>query len=291
VKRLRSAAAICTAALALSLPASSTPSADRSVAERDRELLAQTIAGLAPQRPGQVDLYVLGFAGDGSENVFRNEVSYLDTLMSQRFGAERHVVTLVNHIDSLGDAPRPLATLDNLRLALAGLGKVLDPGEDVLLLFLTSHGTEDHALIADLPPVFASTIDPAQLRAALNASGVRNRVVVVSACYSGGFVPALRSADTLVITAAREDRTSFGCGSDSHATYFGRAFLVDGLNRSDSFIGAYDIATAEIARWEQEDDQTPSMPQIDIGRNIAARLQRWQAQLQPGPVVAYPFGP
>lgn len=262
---------------------------DISVPERDRELLQKSLAGLSPQRPGKVDLYVVGFAGDGNEDVFRNEVAYLDTLMSQRFGTSGRVVTLVNHLDSLGDAQRPLATLDNLRLALAGIGKIVDRDEDIVLLFLTTHGTEKHELISKLLPVFQATIDPQQLRGALNASGIRNRIVIVSACYSGGFVPGLRSSDSLVITASREDRTSFGCGVESNITYFGRAFLVDGLNHSDSFIGAYDIATAEIAKWEREDGQEPSMPQIDVGDGIVPRLQAWQRQLQIGASVTYPY--
>ena len=95
---------------------------DESVSQRDRRLLAADVAALAPQRPGSVDLYVVGFAGDSTEDVFRNEVAYLDTLASNRFGA-RGVVTLVNHFDSLTSAPRPLATLENLRIALAGVGK------------------------------------------------------------------------------------------------------------------------------------------------------------------------
>ncbi len=289
--RRRAVAAVALSAfvaLALLLPACA---ADESVAERDRKLLAADTAALAPQVPGKADLYVVGFAGDSTEDVFRNEVAYLDTLMSRRFGAQGRVVTLVNHLDSLTTAPRPLATLENLRLALAGIGKAMDRDQDVLLLYLTMHGTEDHELAVTLPPVLEQWITPEQLRAALDDAGIRNRVVVISACYSGGFIPALRDAHTLVVTAAREDRSSFGCGSESDATFFGRAWLVDGLNRGTSFIGAYDIATGEIAQWEREDDETPSLPQIDIGDGIRGPLQAWQAQLRPGPAVPYPYDP
>ncbi|HVI59803.1 MAG TPA: C13 family peptidase [Luteimonas sp.] len=276
------------AALALLLPACA---ADESVAARDRRLLAADMAGLAPQVPGKVDLYVVGFAGDSTEDVFRNEVAYLDTLMSRRFGARGRVVTLVNHLDSLTIAPRPLATLENLRLALAGIGKAMDRDEDVLLLYLTMHGTPDHELAVALPPVLEEWITPPQLRAALDHAGIRNRVVAISACYSGGFIPALRDARTLVVTAARADRSSFGCGSESDATFFGRAWLVDGLNRGTSFIGAYDVATAEIAGWEREDGETPSLPQIDVGDGIRAPLRAWREQLRPGPAVPHPYDP
>lgn len=262
---------------------------DESVGARDRRLIAGDIAALAPQRPGQVDLYVVGFAGDSTENVFRNEVAYLDELMSRRFGARNRVVTLVNHLDSLTTAPRPLATLQNLRIALAGVGEVMDRDEDVLLLYLTLHGTEDHELAVQLPPVLEQWITPRELRKALDDADIRNRVVAISACYSGGFIPALREARTLVVTAARADRASFGCGSESDATYFGRAWLVDGLNRSNSFAGAYDIARGEISRWEREDGETPSLPQIEVGDEIVRRLGLWRSQFVPGPVVPYPY--
>jgi peptidase C13-like protein len=280
------AAALFGLAALLLLPACAE---DESVAARDRRLLASDVAALAPQRPGQVDLYVVGFAGDSTENVFRNEVAYLDALMSKRFGARGRVVTLVNHLDSLTTTPRPLATLQNLRIALAGVGEVMDRDEDVLLLYLTLHGTEDHELAVQLPPVLEQWITPRELRRALDDAGIRNRVVAISACYSGGFIPALRGAQTLALTAARADRASFGCGSESDATYFGRAWLVDGLNRSASFVDAYDIAVGEISQWEREDGETPSLPQIEVGAEIGHRLQLWRSQLEPGAAVPYPY--
>src|SRR5204862_49693 len=79
-------------------------------------------------------------------------------------------------------------------------------------------------------------------RAALAGSGIRHRVAVVSACYAGGFIPALRAAHTMVIAAARADRASFGCGAESEITYFGHAFLVDALNQTEDFNAAFGLA-------------------------------------------------
>src|SRR3546814_4398942 len=101
----------------------------------------------------------------------------LDTLALDRLDA-RGVVTLVNHCDILTSAPRPLATLDNLRIALAGVGDAMDRDEDLLLLYLTMHGTEDHELAVTFPPLLEEWITPPQLRAALDDAGIRNRVVV-----------------------------------------------------------------------------------------------------------------
>src|SRR3546814_3400879 len=86
----RFAAALLGLAALVLLPACAE---DESVAQRDRRMLAADMAALAPQRPGTVDLYAIGFAGDSTEDVFRNEVDYLDTLASDRLDA-RGVVTL-----------------------------------------------------------------------------------------------------------------------------------------------------------------------------------------------------
>ena len=109
-----------------------------------QRLLDEAVQALVPGRPGVPDLYVVGFGGDSTEDVFRNETRYLDALMTRRFGAEGHVITLVNHDDSLIRTPRPLATKANLRAALKGVAKVMDRDEDVLLLFMTMHGTPQH---------------------------------------------------------------------------------------------------------------------------------------------------
>ncbi|WP_149193365.1 C13 family peptidase [Luteimonas suaedae] len=295
MKRALRAAAVggclCIAVALLVLPVGSARTADESIAGRDRRLIQATAAAMPAQRPGRPDLYVVGFAGDGYEDVFRNEVRYLETLASARLGAERRVVSLINHPDSLEDAPQPLATLDNLRLALAGIGQAMNREEDLLLLFVTSHGTEEHELVVALEPMVDDVVRPDDLRTALDEAGIRNRVLVISACFSGGFLPALEGPDTLVITAAREDRTSFGCGVESSITYFGNAWLVEGLNRHTSFIGAYDEATRRIARRERKDGYEPSLPQIAVGARVGRRLQAWQALLPPTAPVPYPYPP
>src|SRR5690606_14090420 len=88
---------------------------------RDRALVDARLAQMPAQRPGQVDLFALAVAGDGRENVFRNEVAYFEDLVDARYGAGGRTLVLVNHPDSLGDQPRPLATPDSLRHALAGI--------------------------------------------------------------------------------------------------------------------------------------------------------------------------
>lgn len=255
---------------------------------RDARLIDAAVAAMTAQRPGHPDLYVLGFAGDGHERVFRNEVLYLETVAARRLDADGRTLSLVNHADSLGASPRPLATAANLRRAVAGIGAAMDRDEDLLLLYLASHGSVDHALSLRLYPVIEGGLRPAEIRRALDLSGIRHRVIVVSACFSGGFLPALRDPGTLVVTASRHDRTSFGCGVASVATYFGRAWLVEGMNQGTSFVAAYDHATRTVAARERREGFNPSLPQIAIGSGIAPRLAAWQATLPTTDAVPYP---
>jgi Peptidase C13 family len=262
---------------------------DPALRERQRVLIDSALSKLAPQRPGVPDLYVVGFGGDSNEDVFRNETVYLDTLMSERFGARGRVLTLINHSDSLIRTPRPLATLENLRAALAGVGKTMDREQDVLLLFMTMHGTPQHQLFVQMAPAYFDLIDPNELRSALDDAGIRNRVLVISACYAGGFIPALKDEHSLILAAAHRNRPSFGCGPDSDATYFGRAWLIEALNETTDFVAAFDTAKVSIAKRENAEGFRPSRPQIQIGKQILPRLQAWQLQLVPGPKVPYAY--
>ncbi|SOT98218.1 Hypothetical Protein CFBP6773_01940 [Xanthomonas arboricola pv. fragariae] len=258
----------------------------------DQAALAQALNALQPQRPGVTDLYVVGFAGDASDDVFRNETLYLRQLFEQRFDARGRVVTLVNNPDNLGEQPyAPLATYDNLYDTLAAIGKRMDRKEDALLLFVTTHGTEDHTLYVQVDQDEEDFISPQDLRQALDDAGIGNRIIVLSACYSGGFIPALRSPDTLILTAARADRPSFGCGNTSNATYFGQAWLIDAMNRSDDPLAAFDMARTAITAREKQEGELPSLPQQSLGKRIAPVLARWRAGLHAGAAVAYPYPP
>jgi hypothetical protein len=248
-------------------------------------MMRDALAGLSPRVAGKPNLYVLVFAGDGGEDVFRNEAEYAGSLFARRFGATAHTLVLENNPASL--ITRPLASWSNLDAAFAGLGKVMRPDQDILLLYVTSHGGPDHTLLVDMNPLPLDQIGATDLAGILAMHRFKWKVLVVNACYSGGFAPLLRGPGTLVLTAARTDRSSFGCGSDSDITYFGKAWLVDALNRTPDFIDAFKQASSEISQWERKDKLTSSEPQIDIGSGIAEQLALWRKGFTPGSKVAF----
>ncbi|WP_414692680.1 C13 family peptidase [Pinirhizobacter sp.] len=248
-------------------------------------MMEKAVGELTPRVPGKPNLWVIAFAGDGGEDVFRNEAEYAQRLFARRFDAQGHVLVLQNNPATLDT--RPLATWSNLETALDGVAARMDRGQDILLLYLTSHGTEDHTLLVDMNPLPLDQLDPDGLAQMLSSRHIRYKVVVVNACYSGGFLPSLRGDGTAVLTAARSDRSSFGCGSDSDITYFGHAWLVDGLNQTDDILGAFANAKKEISQWEQRDKLTPSEPQLDLGFGIAAQLEKWRTSHKAGPTIGF----
>ena len=231
-------------------------------------LIDRALSELQPSAPSDASghMYFVGFAGYGPEAVFKREVVAVRQLFDERFGTSGRSVALVNHVTTVDELP--LASAENLERVLQHVGKIMDPARDTLFLFLTSHG--ERALLAVvMPGLRLEHLTPAMLKGMLDRSGIKQRIVVVSACHSGSFIPTLANANTLVIAAARADRTSFGCADKRRWTYFGDAYFNRALRQETSFRKAFDRARRLIARWETRGRLVPSLPQIKGGEALA----------------------
>src|SRR5206468_2735190 len=142
-------------------------------------------------------------------------------VMDERWNTSGKSIVLINNPRTLLDTP--IATVTNLRATLKEIGATINPDEDVVMVYLTSHGSADHVLEIALSPLELAQLTPAALRTLLDDAGIKWRIVVVSACYSGAYIDALRDDQTLVMTASQADRPSFGCSEKRDATYFGEA--------------------------------------------------------------------
>jgi hypothetical protein len=234
------------------------------------QLLQGQLDALLPSRPGVEDVYVLTAALYAGEDVFMKEVEVIADLLRTRYDAAGRTVTLINNPKRAADVP--IATLTSVRRALEAIAGRMDVAEDVLVLYLTSHGSDRHRLSVSNWPLRLDEIDPVALRAALDDAGIRWRVVIVSACYSGGFVDPLKDEHTLVITAASAQRQSFGCGAGSDFTYLAKALFDEELRSTLSFEDAFGRARDSISRREREQGFKPSEPQIHVGAAIRDKL-------------------
>ncbi len=240
-------------------------------------LLRQATASLLRQRPGVTDLYFVGFAGYAYEDVFLREVEYSKKLFDERFDARGRSVALANSLRTVGS--RPLANTHNLQALLRHIGGVIDAREDMVFLFLTSHGAAGR-LAVEFGPLGLNDLGARALKPMLDDAGIKWRIVVVSACYSGGFVDALKTDYSLIITASREDRASFGCSNEHDMTYFGKAFFDEQLRHGHSFVAAFENAAAAIAAREQKQGLPSSLPQIHVGRAMRAKLHEFETRLE-----------
>ena len=245
-----------------------------------RKLLDQALAGIARGRPGTIELYLLAVGGDGTQEVFRREVEFVKREFDQRFGTKGRSLALANSNAVTLPASLPMASVANINEALGALAARMDRDEDILFVFLTSHGTPTHELKLQKTGFALRDLPAPELGRMLRRSGIRWKVVVVSACYAGGFIDSLRDDNTLVITAARYDRSSFGCTDNADFTYFGRAFFKEALPKSRTFQEAFGKADELVAEWERKDQPKDprSLPQIRSAAPIEAQLERWAAQ-------------
>ena len=232
---------------------------------RQRTLLASALDALRPAPAEQPQLFFLAAAPSAQQEVFRKEAVAARALFDARFGTRGHSVVLINSPETV--ATVPLANMSNLELALAEFGQVMDVDKDVLVLFITSHGSKG-ILSVDLTGYPFNQITPERLAAALNKSGIKNRVLIISACHAGSFIPALQGPDTLIMAAAAADSPSFGCSNKAEWTYFGDALFNYGFKTSHSFSKAFDVARQQIETWEKERKLAPSDPQIAAGASI-----------------------
>ena len=136
-------------------------------------------------------------------------------------------------------------------------------------VYFTSHGAPLGIVIGDsLVPIRAigDIID--------DSCHDRPAVVIISACFSGMFIPVLHAENRMIFTAARPDRTSFGCGEANTYTFFDQCIL-ESLPKSTNFPAlAGPTKECVAARENQEGATPPSEPQLYIGAAIAPLLQQ-----------------
>ena len=230
--------------------------------------LDAAFAALQPQRPGTPDAYVLTIALD-SDPVFAREAREAAKVLAARYGAQGRTLTLAGPDGRQDDAPH--GSITALRLAISHLGTLMDGKEDVLVLYTTSHGN-DLGLAYHWGDSGYGVLSPKGLKEALAEAGIKRRVLILSACYSGVFVPVLASPDTAILTAAASTRSSFGCLAENDWTFFGDALINRALRQPVGLEAAAQAAGRSVAEWEAKARFLASLPQINIGMNARGWL-------------------
>jgi len=246
--------------------------------------IAAAVERVAPSQASTPAVFYLGFAGDGDQTVFKREALFAQSVFADHFGSGDRSVELINDVDDRNSYP--LATVSGLTEALRLLASRMNVDQDVLVLTLTSHGSKDGLEVSNgtLPLL---QLGPADLRQALDESGIRWRVLIVSACYAGVFLEPLKTDGTLIVTASDAQHSSFGCEDDRDLTYFGEAFFKDSVPTSASLEQAFKKAADLIDHREGAEHLEHSHPQLYLGPAIRQKLALLEngQEHQPQPAV------
>ena len=234
--------------------------------------LDEALDAVAPAAPGTPSVFFVGFAGVASQKVFAEEIKLAAHVVAARFDSGSRQLLLIN--DHRDTDSYPLATVSGLRYGLGELAGKMDPERDILFLALSSHGSDEPLLSVANGILPLQQVTGDNLAAALHDSGIKWRIIVISACHAGAFIAPLKDPYTVLITAAAADKTSFGCADDRDLTYFGEAFYRDALPRAKNLQEAFALTRSAIAKREQAEGVTASDPQAYFGDQIEQLLSR-----------------
>ncbi|WP_157995227.1 C13 family peptidase [Peristeroidobacter soli] len=235
-------------------------------AARIDESVAQLVrpAGEAP-----VGFFV-GFAGFGDQKVFAEEIKFAADRFAERYHTGQRTLLLINDRRSLDE--QPLASATALSYALKGVASRMELDRDILFLALSSHGSDEPLLSVTNGSLPLRQLSGELLAEALRDSGIKWKVIVISACHAGAFIEPLKDEHTILLTAAAADRSSFGCADDRDLTYFGEAFYREALPGASSLRDAFDKTKTLIAEREKEEGVEASLPQAYFGEQMLKQL-------------------
>jgi hypothetical protein len=239
--------------------------------------LSSALGTLQPQRQGIIDAYVVSIGLD-SDPVFGHEAGEAQKVLTRRYGAAGRSIFLAAGADK-EISGTPQGSPPNLATALAAVAAKMNVKEDVLVLFATTHGDPKLGLVYRDGNNAVGMIAPKRLAKLLDDLGIERRLIILSACFSGVFVPALNSDQSVIVTAASSQRTSFGCNPGNDWTFFGDAFVNTALRKPQSLEKANDEARSLITLWEAGRGLVPSDPQIFIGDKARIWLGPLEARM------------
>lgn len=251
--------------------------AEGSRIDEHSRLLNKHLDSLKQNRPEVTDLYFIGVAPYSTEEVFMNETTYVRNLFDLQFDTFGRSLLLINNSKTSG--LYPVATIRNMEKAFQKIGGLVDPEQDMVVLFITSHGDKGKGIRLKSEGVENITLsrkylDADTIRHFFDDNNIKWRIIILSACFSGGLIETLKNEYSLIITSASSENPSFGCGHHGDFTQFGKTFFSHNLNGNPDFISAFEATEKAIGRLERELKIGASNPQIHAGNKIRPLLDR-----------------
>jgi peptidase C13-like protein len=232
-------------------------------AEPQLTLIAQQQSANTPDKARRLFYIGLGlFSEQWSENDVVELAGALQSASSFR------VVPMIASNFTAAARRYPIAD-DSTIAALIGTAAQRAGPDDVVFIDISSHGAPQ-VLARKVGNKPTDAMSSRELARKLSPLAGHATIIVISACYSGSLIGDLRAPDRIVITAARADRSSFGCAADSRHTLFGEAELHAFGQPGRSLHQVFAAMRDDVARMEARERYRPSEPQISVGRDMIA---------------------
>lgn len=229
----------------------------------------------------------LGLALDGQSPAFHGDVA----LVQERLFAG----ALTGPTLALSNYPQlfqkePYATLTSIQKASKAAGSRLarqfreTKFQALAVVVLAAHGNTGVLTLRERPNGAPTQFRTAHAKQVLSDLGDGPTLVIISACRSGSFIPALRAPNRVIITAAAADRNSFGCGANNRTTNFMNALFGERLDPKQSLKQMVTTAQVRVDSMEKRFGLLASLPQLDTGEKmqafVDAPIESWANVLQ-----------
>ncbi len=249
---------------------------DEEIFSYQRHVLSKQLQTLSSSEEGNIDLYGIVFGSYSHQDVFMREVKFVKETIDTTLKTSNRTLSMINNPETFKDTP--LANSTNLTTALTHIGQIMQPEEDILLIYLTSHGNKESGITVSLGGGHSFlNLSAGLLKEILDASGIKNKIIFISACFSGAMIDTIKDDNMMIITSAAKNKSSFGCSDDAPLTFFADAYFKQALIETTNLEKAFDIAKEIISNREIEEDLSPpSNPQIFIGKNIKQVLEKYK---------------
>ncbi|MFZ6874087.1 C13 family peptidase [Undibacterium sp. Di27W] len=247
------------------------PSQDKAREMSDQLMAQQRLAN--QEKANTISHHRVWYAGFGlhsGSNAFLGDVQLTrqrlaeinPELISYSFDNELHqdkLDTPFAHLGSIDQTARDIASQ-----AREG---------DVVTIMLSSHGFTDLVAVEIGNKPFAP-IWTRYLKTALAPLEKFPTVLIISSCYSGSLISQLKAPNRIIVTAAAENKVSYGCQPLAHNTFFIDALFGSKLDAGQNLMQVFEHTKELVTEREKQAKFDPSLPQIFVGEKMQAYVQQ-----------------
>jgi hypothetical protein len=166
---------------------------------------------------GERTLIYIGSAQNSQSLAFQRDVLLVQKKLLAA-NTNTQSIILSNELET-SKLTYPFATLHTLTQTFDRVAAWSKKYPLTLVLLISTHGNVD-VLSSNVANEYYTPIQTRHLQPWLDRLGDTPTAIILSACFSGSFLPALAAPNRLIFTAAAADRNSFGCDYHEDNTYF-----------------------------------------------------------------------